>query len=197
MQKRAATRQRILSEGLDMASRYGLEDVTIGMLAKTMEMSKSGLFGHFHSKENLQLQIIHFAVEEFRQTVLKPALRAERGIPRIRAMVDHWITWGASLKGGCIFVSASNEFRDRPGPVRDALMEYQTSWLQSLSRLASSAIEAGHFRPDVDIEQFAFELYSLLLGIHYFNTMLGSDQTSARQRMALDRLIANYAKTNN
>ena len=186
------TKRDILASGLEMASQYGLEDVTIGSLAKTMQMSKSGIFGHFQSKENLQLLIISYAVRHFTDTVILPSLKVERGIPRIKAMIDNWIEWGDGLSGGCIFVSASNEFSGRPGPVRDALLSYQRSWLDSLAKLADSAVKAGDFRPDIDIKQFAFELYSLILGFHYYHRMMKDVNTKDKQEKALNKLIKNY-----
>lgn len=192
MSKGSNTRNNILASGLEMASQYGLEDITIGTLAKTMDMSKSGLFAHFQSKENLQVMIINYAVQHFADTVVLPSLKVERGIPRIKAMINNWINWGNGLSGGCIFVSASNEFSDRPGPVRDALLAYQRSWLDSLARLASSAIKAGDFRSDIDINQFAFELYSLILGFHYYHRMMKDHHTREKQEKALQKLINSY-----
>jgi AcrR family transcriptional regulator len=192
MTKGNDTRNSILEAGLGMASQFGLEDVTIGSLAKTMGMSKSGIFGHFQSKENLQLQIIGFAVRQFGESVLLPALKIRSGIARINAMVENWIKWGDSLSGGCIFVSASNEFTDRPGPVRQALLDYQRTWLASLEKLAQSAVNTGEFRPDTDTEQFAFELYSLMLGFHYYHRMLQDTGIRIKEQKALERLIKNY-----
>jgi len=192
MKKGDDTRNSILSVGLEMASQYGLEDVTIGNLAKTMDMSKSGIFGHFQSKENLQILIINFAVHQFTQSVVIPSLKVERGIPRIRAMVDRWIKWGNDLGGGCIFVSASNEFSDRPGPVRDALLAYQKIWLESLAKLAESAIKSGDFRADIDAHQFAFELYSLLLGFHHYHRMLRDEKIQEKEERALEKLINSF-----
>jgi AcrR family transcriptional regulator len=192
MTKGNDTRNSILEAGLGMASQFGLEDVTIGSLAKTMGMSKSGIFGHFQSKENLQLQIIGFAVRQFGESVLLPALKIRSGIARINAMVENWIKWGDSLSGGCIFVSASNEFTDRPGPVRQALLDYQRTWLASLEKLAQSAVNAGEFRPDTDTGQFAFELYSLMLGFHYYHRMLQDTGIRIKEQKALERLIKNY-----
>ena len=193
MKKGEDTRNSILSAGLEMASQYGLEDVTIGSLAKTMQMSKSGIFGHFQSKENLQVLIINYAVEHFTENVVIPSLKIERGIARIMAMVTNWINWGNELTGGCIFVSAGNEFTDRPGPVQDVLVNHQKSWLNSLAKLAQSAIKAGDFRPNIDVHQFAFELYSLLLGFHYYHRMLKDTNTRDKQEKALDQLIKNYS----
>jgi AcrR family transcriptional regulator len=192
MTKGSDTKNSILEVGLEMASQLGLEDVTIGSLAKKMGMSKSGIFGHFQSKENLQLQIVQYAVEDFTQFVVLSSLKVKGGIPRIKAVVDKWISWGNNLKGGCIFVSASNEFSDRPGHVRDALMDYQNKWLDSLEKLALSAIKAGDFREGIDTKQFTFELYSLLLGFHYYHQMLKDSKILEKEEKALDRLIQNY-----
>ena len=175
-----------------MASQFGLEDVTIGELAKEMDMSKSGIFGHFHSKENLQLLIIRYAVEQFVECVLKPTIRVRRGIPRIKASVQNWRKWEEGLAGGCVFVSAGNEFCDRPGPVRLALISHQREWLKSLERFAESAIKCGDFRDNIDTAQFAFEIYSLILGFHYYSRMLEDKDTIEKQDKALDKLISNY-----
>lgn len=193
MNKGIDTKNNILTTGLEMASQYGLEDVTIGSLAKTMQMSKSGIFGHFQSKENLQVLIINHAVKDFSDKVVVPSLKVKRGIPRIKVMVENWIKWGNGLTGGCIFVSASNEFSDRPGPVREVLLIHQKSWLDSLAKLADSAIKGGDFRSDIDIDQFAFDLYSLLLGFHYYHRMLKDSNTRIKQEKALDQLIKNYS----
>ena len=192
MKKGQDTRNSILSAGLEMASQYGLEDVTIGGLAKEMNMSKSGIFGHFQSKENLQILILNYAVEQFTQTVVLPTLKVKGGIPRIRAMVKRWIIWGNGLGGGCIFVSTSNEFSERPGLVRDALVASQKTWLNSLSRLAESAIKSGDFRPDIDPQQFAFELYSLLLGFHHYYRLLRDQDIQDKQENALEKLIQSF-----
>jgi len=192
MNKGNETRQIILRAGLDMAGRVGLEGVSIGALAKATQMSKSGLFAHFQSKEKLQLEILKLAAALFTEQVIAPALRIEAGIPRVRALVDNWIKWSLRLTGGCIFVAASTEFSDRPGKVRDLLLRQQKEWIDSLARIARSAVQAGDFREDIDEKQFAFDLYSLLLGFHYYDRLLQNDQTRARQENALERLLADY-----
>ena len=166
MTKGEDTKLMILEIGLDMASRFGLESVSIGELAKATGMSKSGLFAHFQSKENLQNDILQHAGRLFADGVVVPALRTEAGIPRIRALVQNWVRWTSKMTGGCIFVQASNDFKDRPGSVRNFLLLQQEAWIDSLRRIAQSAIRVGHFRQDIDCDQFAFELYSLLLGFH-------------------------------
>jgi AcrR family transcriptional regulator len=182
----------ILEVGLDMASRLGLEAVTIGTLAKAIGMSKSGLFAHFQSKENLQIDILKHAEEDFSAKVLGPALTTPAGIPRIKALLKKWIEWGSKLTGGCIFVSAATEFSDRPGKVRDFLLHQQEQWIESLRRMAESAIKAGDFRHDIDCGQFAFDLYSLLLGFHYYHQLLRDPHTLKRQEEALERLLESY-----
>jgi len=175
-----------------MASQVGLESVTIGTLAAETGMSKSGLFAHFQSKEKLQIEILEHAAREFTDNVIVPALKIPAGIPRIKALVENWIAWGANMKGGCIFVSASTEFSDRPGKVREALLRQQEAWIDSLRRIAQSAIQVGHFKKNIDCEQFAFDLYSLLLGFHYYHKLLQDSGTKKRQETALKQLLDKY-----
>jgi AcrR family transcriptional regulator len=182
----------ILEIGLDIASRLGLEAVTIGSLAKAANMSKSGLFAHFQSKENLQIELLKYAGEIFSRDVVAPALAVPAGIPRIRALVDNWIRFSGAMTGGCIFVTASTDFKDRPGKVKDFLLQQQEAWIDSLRRISQSAIKAGDFRKDADCYQFAFELYSLLLGFHLYYTLLDSSDTEKRQQAALEQLLRAY-----
>ena len=192
MTKGKDTKYAILETALDMASQFSLESVTIGTLAKATNMSKSGLFAHFQSKENLQIEILKFAADDFTGHVVLPALRKKAGISRIKTLVENWIQWGAKLKGGCIFVSAGTEFSERPGKVRDYLLYQQEEWIASLKKIAQSAIRAKVFRADIDCEQFAFDLYSLLLGYHYYHILLRRHSSRERQETALDHLIRAY-----
>ncbi len=182
----------ILEAGLDMASQLGLEGVSIGALAQATNMSKSGLFAHFQSKENLQIEILDYAARLFSEDVIIPALATKAGIPRIKALVNNWVEWADNLTGGCIFVSASADYSDRPGKVRECLLGQQEDWIDCLCRMAESAIKAGDFREDIECEQFAFDLYSLLLGFHLYDKLLDDSATKKRQEIALDRLLANY-----
>ena len=192
MTKGKDTKLMILEIGLDMASQLGLDAVSIGALAKATQMSKSGLFAHFQSKENLQNDILHHAGQIFSEGVVVPALKTKAGIPRIRALVDNWIKWTFQLSGGCIFVQSSNDFKDRPSKVRAYLLGQQKAWIDCLRRLAESAIDAGDFRKGIDCEQFAFELYSLLLGFHLYQKLLKSEDIPERQQTALETLIKHY-----
>ncbi len=192
MAKGEDTKLNVLETGLDMASRLGLECVTIGNLAKATNMSKSGLFAHFQSKENLQIEILNYAARLFSEGVIVPALKTQAGIPRIRALVDNWIQWTSELTGGCIFVSASADFSDRPGRVRDVLLHQQKEWIDCLKRIAQSAVQAGDFRQDIDDNQFAFDLYSLLLGFHLYFNLLDDIEIRKRQETALNRILNSY-----
>ena len=192
MTKGKETKKIILEAGLDMASQLGLEGVSIGALARETDMSKSGLFAHFQSKENLQIEILDYAARVFSEDVIIPALATEGGIPRIKALIKNWIKWGDSLTGGCVFVTASTDYSDRPGKVRECLIKQQEDWIDCLRRIAESAIKVGDFREGIDCEQFAFDLYSLLLGFHLYDKLLDDTETRKRQEIALERLLANY-----
>ncbi len=192
MTKGEDTKLMILEVGLDMASQLGLEAVSIGALAKATRMSKSGLFAHFQSKENLQNDILRYAGQLFSEGVVAPALKTEAGISRIRALVRNWVDWTAKLTGGCIFVQASHDFKDRPGKVREFLMLQQEAWIDSLRRIAQSAVRVGDFREDINLDQFAFEMYSLLLGFHLYYKLLENEETEQHQEKALDALIKRY-----
>ncbi len=155
-------------------------------------MSKSGLFAHFQSKEKLQIAILEFAATDLIDHVVLPALKVKAGIPRIKALVENWIEWAERLKGGCIFVSASTEFSERPGKVRDFLLSQQEAWIVSLKMICRSATRANEFREGIDCDQFAFDLYSLLMGYHYYSILLRNGESKQHQKIALERLIKTY-----
>jgi AcrR family transcriptional regulator len=186
------TRTRIVDRAIELASTLGIEGITLGSLADSLELSKSGLFAHFKSREALQIAVLQAAAEHFREVVVSPALRAPRGEPRIRALFDHWIEWGKSksLPGGCVFVSAAVELDDRPGPVRDVLVQTQKDWIELLAQTARTAIEEGHFRRDLDVDQFAFELYGIVLGFHHQSRLFRDPRALTRMRTAFDGLLA-------
>ena len=124
MGKGEITRHAILERATALASRSGLEGISIGHLAEDLGLSKSGLFAHFGSKEALQVEILRFAAERFVENVVRPALAQPRGEPRVRAIFERWIAWDRShsVPGGCLFVAAASELDDRPGPARDELV---------------------------------------------------------------------------
>jgi AcrR family transcriptional regulator len=154
MRKGEETREAILERALTLASRVGLDGLTIGGLADELQLSKSGLFAHFRSKEALIVQLLERAAERFKQVVILPALAAPRGEPRVRALFERWTTWG-ERPGGCFFVGAGAELDDRPGPPRDALVRACKDWVDELAKAARIAVREGHFAPSLDPEQFA------------------------------------------
>ncbi|MDX1503327.1 MAG: TetR/AcrR family transcriptional regulator [Thermoanaerobaculia bacterium] len=192
MGKGRQTRASILDTALAEASRSGLDGITIGALARKVEMSKSGLFAHFDSKEDLQLQILETASGRFVEHVVRPALREPRGEPRIRALFENWLQWEESrfLPGGCPFVATATELDDRPGPLRDALVQAQRDWRSTLATAARLAMEEGHFRADLDTEQFAYDFFSVILAYHHFSRLLREPDAGKRCRRAFDRLLA-------
>lgn len=193
MRKGQATRALVLDQAFSLASKVGFEGLTIGSLARKVGMSKSGLFGHFQSKEALQLQVLETAVERFTATVVLPALKAPRGEPRVRAFFDNWLRWarGQSQAGGCVFIAAANELDDREaGPLRDRLVDYQREWLHGLARAAELARDEGHFRADLDTEQFAYEFYSIILAFHHSSRLLRDERSHERASRQFERLLA-------
>lgn len=188
MSKGEETRQAILSRAFELATVGGITGLSIGRLAEATGLSKSGLFAHFGSKEALEVAVVEEASRQFVQEVMVPALRHPRGEPRLRALFDHWIQWG-QRPGGCFFVGASTELDDRPGPPRDALVGALEDWLDELAKAVRIAISEGHFRPDVDAEQVAFEIYSIMLGMHTFYRFLREPTSLDRSRKAFERLL--------
>jgi AcrR family transcriptional regulator len=189
------TREAVLREALGQSSHIGLRGISIGGLADSMSMSKSGLFAHFRSKEQLQIDILDFAGQWFGRRVLLPALQVERGEPRLRKLVERWLGWGGfadyALPGGCIFVTAAREFDDEPdGPVRDRVVAQQQEWLDSLSRVVQGGVTEGHFRPDTDPVAVAHDVYAVMLGCHLDTRLLRDPAANERACASIDRLIA-------
>jgi AcrR family transcriptional regulator len=184
------TRERILDRAMALAAVVGLEGLSIGELARETGMSKSGLFAHFASKEDLQLKIIETARERFARDVFEPTLRATRGEGRVRALFERWLAWERGRVGGCPFVEASYELDDRPGPVRDALAAAQGEWVDGLARAVQIAIDEGHFSSDLDPRQFAYEMYGIFLAYHLYHRLLDAEDAADRARVAFDRLVS-------
>ena len=186
------TRSAILGRAIDLASSVGLVGVTIGRLSRDLGMSKSGLFAHFRSKEALQLEVIEAAAERFTDEVVRPAFRAAAGEPRLRSLFDNWVAWAASrdMRGGCLFVQASVEFDDQGGMVRERLVEIQRTWLDALAEAARRAVAVRHFHDRLDADQFAYALYSLMLGYHHAWRLLHDPRAEDRLRTAFEALLA-------
>lgn len=192
MGKGEVTRQAILERATALASRCGLEGVSIGHLAEDLGLSKSGLFAHFGAKEILQVEILRFAADRFVQAVVRPALAEPRGEPRVRAIFQRWLGWSRShsVPGGCLFVAAASELDDRPGPARDELVRLQKEWMDSIAICFRSGISEGHFRADADPEQFAHDLYSVMLGYHHAQRLLRDPAADSRARASMEALLA-------
>jgi AcrR family transcriptional regulator len=189
--KGETTRRHILDRAVGLAATVGLEGLTVGQLAEELEMSKSGLFAHFRSKEALQIAVLEAAVLQFVDAVLRPALAAPRGEWRLRAVLDGWLGWGLRKeRGGCVFVAASMEFDDRPGPVRDRIATIQKDWIEFLTTCVRTGQESGDFHADVDAEQIAWEMYGIALAAHQARRLLDDPKTERSVRASIDRLIA-------
>ncbi|HEY4057242.1 MAG TPA: TetR/AcrR family transcriptional regulator [Kofleriaceae bacterium] len=188
MAKGEETRQAILAKAFALSNIVGVSGLSIGRLAEATGLSKSGLFAHFGSKEALEIAVIGEASRQFVQEVMVPALRAARGEPRIRGLFENWHTW-AQREGGCFFVGACSELDDRPGPPRDALMQSQKDWIDELDKAARIAVSEGHFRSDVDCAQFAFAMFSIMLGLHAYSRFMKDPTADTRARDSFEKLL--------
>ena len=193
MRKGDQTRERIVDLALELASRDGLAGVSLGQIADRVGMSKSGLFAHFTSKDELHIEVIRAASDSFRREVFEPALRAARGEPRLKAIVERWIAWDedAGRPGGCPITQLATELDDKPGPARDALVETQQSWMLALTHAVGLAKEEGHLRPDVDPDLFAFQIHGLFLSFHQSRRLLRDPRAKSRVRAAFKQLLDN------
>lgn len=188
--KGAATRDAILDHAYAIACSAGLEGLSIGALAHAVGMSKSGVFAHFGSREDLQLAVLETAAQRFVSHVFQPAVRRPRGLARLRAVIEQWFDWVRHEDdGGCLFLAAVSEYDDRPGPQRDLLLRQDRQWRQALAKAVSLAIEEGELRPDIDVEQLVFEIYALPLLVHHDAGLYGYEAARSRGIRAFERLI--------
>lgn len=189
MGKGEATKEAILDEATRLARTVGLGGMSIGVLATNTQLSKSGLYAHFRSKESLQLQLLEHATVRYVGQVIAPALAAPRGEPRVRALFESWLHW-SSAPGGCIFTAAASEVDDQPGPVRDRVAHAQRDWLGTIAEVFRTGIAEGHFRSDADPEQFAFDFEGVMLAFHMISRLLGDKQAEARARRSFEELLS-------
>ena len=195
MGKGDQTREAILLHALKLATQVGFEGLTIGRLADDLKLSKSGLFAHFGSKENLQVKVLELASRRFVDEVVRPAIGAPRGIRRVRALFERWLAWEASpnLPGGCPFNAAATELDDRPGPARDYVVRSQHDWLETLANTARTAVQEREFAADLDCEQFAYELQAIMLGHAHASRLMKDPHARARTERAFEALLARAA----
>jgi AcrR family transcriptional regulator len=188
LQKGLQTRATIIEAALGLASQMGLEGLSIGALAEVTGMSKSGVFAHFGSREELQISVIREYHARFEDEVFFPAIAEPRGLPRLRALFERWVRRvSVELDSGCIYISGAVEFDDRPGPVRDALASMIRAWHDALERAIRLAVQAGDLRADTDTEQMLFEIHGLILALHH-------DARFMRRRGVLDRARAGFER---
>lgn len=190
LRKGEQTRVSILDAALDMASRDGLEGLTIGSLAERMGMSKSGVFAHFGSREDLQIGVLRLYHQQFEQEVFYPSLREPRGLPRLQSLYTRWIERvSREIASGCIYISGAVEYDDRPGEIRDQLVGMVRLWQQALHRAAQQAMDEGHLSPGTDVEQLVFEMYGLVLALHHDARFIRSPRAVAHAQSGFVRLI--------
>lgn len=193
MLKGQQTKQAIVHAAVTLSTQVGLEGLSIGSLAELMHMSKSGVFAHFGSREELQISVIREYFATFEQEVFYPALQAPKGLPRLRALFDNWMKRVAvEIQSGCIFISGAVEFDDRPGPVREALAHSVQTWLQALYRAVVLAKDCGHLSADADEQQVAFEIHALILALHYEARFLQNPGSLVRANRGFDDILARY-----
>jgi AcrR family transcriptional regulator len=194
LQKGQQTRAAILDAALGLASSRGLEGLSIGALAEVTHMSKSGVFAHFGSREELQISVIREYHRKFEDEIFFPAIREPRGLPRLRALFDRWVKRvTVEIDSGCIYISGAVEFDDRPGPVRDALAAMVKSWHAALERAIRIAIAGGHLRADTDAQQMLFEIHGLILALHHDARFLRLPGAIERARRGFERIVSDYA----
>jgi len=188
------TRAAILEAALGLAANIGLQGLSIGALAEVTHMSKSGVFAHFGSREELQISVVREYHAKFEEDVFYPAMREARGLPRLKALFDRWMRRvSVEIDSGCIYISGAVEFDDRPGPVRDALASMVQSWQDALQRAIGIAIAEGHLRADTDPQQMVFEVHGLILALHHDARFLRNPVAIDRVRAAFDRVVGYYA----
>lgn len=193
LRKGEQTRAAILDVALELASRDGLEGLTIGLLAEKMKMSKSGVFAHFGSREDLQIEVVRLYHNRFEQDVFYPSIKETRGLPRLEAMFARWIKLvTVEIALGCIYISGAVEYDDRPGAIRDHLVAMVQAWRDALERCITQAMEQGHLREGIDVAQMVYEIYGLVLALHHDARFLNIPGSVERAQASFGRLIDSY-----
>ncbi|MEQ1657908.1 MAG: TetR/AcrR family transcriptional regulator [Hylemonella sp.] len=193
LHKGQQTKLAIVDAALGLATQIGLEGLSIGVLAEVTGMSKSGVFAHFGSREELQISVIREYFGRFEQEIFYPALHEPRGLPRLQALFSNWMKRvTVEIQSGCIFISGAVDFDDRPGPVRDALASSVKTWLAAVHRAVIQAKEEGHLASDADASQIGFEIHGLILAVHYEARFLKTPGSIARANKAFEQILARY-----
>ena len=193
LQKGQQTKAAIVDAALGLATQIGLEGLSIGALAEVTQMSKSGVFAHFGSREELQISVVREYHQRFEQEVFYPSLSAPRGLPRLRAMFANWMQrTSVEIDSGCIYISGAVEFDDRPGPVRDALASSVQTWHAAMKRAIRAAMDEGHLAATTDEEQMLFEVHGLILALHYEARFLKNPGSIARANAGFENILQRY-----
>ncbi|MDP1790172.1 MAG: TetR/AcrR family transcriptional regulator, partial [Methylibium sp.] len=180
----------MLEAALGLASQIGLEGLSIGALAEVTHMSKSGVFAHFGSREELQISVIREYHTRFEDEIFVPSMQEPRGLPRLRSLFQRWVKRvSVEVDSGCIYISGAVEFDDRPGPVRDALVAMVRTWHQALQRAIRLAIDAGHLRADTDPTQLLFEIHGLILALHHDARFMRNPGAVERAGRGFERIL--------
>jgi AcrR family transcriptional regulator len=191
--KGAATRELILDHAYELARHDGLEGLSIGALALGVGMSKSGVFAHFGSREELQLALLDATTKRFFEFVMLPAIKQPRGMKRLRAILERWTEWTRIHYNGCVLISAVVEYDGRDdSPLRQRVKAQQSDWRNELKRAISLSIDVGDLHADTDADQLAFEIYALMLGLHHDASLFDFEEAGRRTWAAIDRLLASY-----
>ena len=194
LQKGQQTKAAIVEAALGLATHIGLEGLSIGALADVTGMSKSGVFAHFGSREELQISVIREYHTRFEQEVFYPAMSAPRGVARLSALFDNWMKrTSIEIDSGCIYISGAVEFDDRTGPVRDALASSVLTWHAAMRRAIEQCKGLGELRADTNAEQMLFEIHGLILALHYEARFLQTPGSMARAVQGFHNILARYS----
>lgn len=184
------TKAHIIDAALQLAMHNGLESLSIGGLAEVTQMSKSGVFAHFGSREELQISVIREYHQRFEQEVFYPAMQVARGLPRLRALFDNWMKRTTiELDSGCIYISGAIEFQDNIGPVREALVNSVGTWHAALRRTIEQCKELGDLPVDADADQILSEIHGLILVLHYEARFLRSAGALQRALTGFEHIL--------
>ena len=193
LRKGELTRAAILDVALDLSSRDGLEGLTIGLLADKMNMSKSGVFAHFGSREDLQIEVLKLYHQHFEEEVFHPSMKESRGLPRLSSMFARWVKRvSIEIASGCIYISGAAEYDDRPGLIREELVGMVCAWQDALHRCVRQAADMGHLRADIDPQQMVYEMYGLVLALHHDARFIKRPGSVERAQTGFERLLKSY-----
>ena len=198
MHKGQQTKAAIVDAALGLATQIGLEGLSIGALAEVMQMSKSGVFAHFGSREELQISVIREYHQRFELEVFFPSMQHGRGLPRLSALFQNWMQrTSAEIDSGCLYISGAAEFDDRPGPVRDALASSVKTWLAAVHRAVVQARDEHHLSKEMDAAQMVFEIHGLILALHYEARFLKSAKSLNRAKQGFEQILLRYGAPSN